>query len=109
MYEKMEIVPAIVCTFNFNGYEFKVSPSTDTIVRFKDSRYDYLRYADEDRNCLAFVFMGRVALDKLMSLGIPPTEIRETIAEDEYDAWLQYETYADMQQFEEEVSDIDLD
>lgn len=101
----MEIVPSTVGTFESMGRQFRICADTETIIRFEDPRYDYLRYVDDEQGCLAIVWLGKEALETLVEFGIPQTVPRETISSQEYEEWVSWEAAQDMAQFEAEIDD----
>lgn len=103
MSDPIKIVPSMVGTFDIGSRTLRVSPDTETIIRFVDSRFDHLRYVDDEQGCIALVWLQQVALTVLADFGIPETKPRVSISEMEYENWLQYEADMDMAQFEAEL------
>lgn len=102
---RVTVVSDQVGTFEVYGRTLRVSADTEVIVRFADSRYDYLRYLDEERQCIAIVRMHPTAYAALVDFGIPETLPRTTMSQSEFNEWLEWEVNVDMAQFEEEMED----
>lgn len=103
--DRVTVVSDQVGTFEVYGRTLRVSADTEVIVRFTDPRFDYLRYLDEEHQCLAIVRMHPTAYTMLVEFGIPETTPRTTMSQSEFNEWLEWETNVDMAQFEEEMAD----
>lgn len=106
---RVTVVSDQVGTFEVYGRTLRVSADTEVIVRFADPRYDYLRYLDEENQCLAIVRMHPTAYELLVEFGIPETTPRMTMSQSEFNEWLEWETQVDMAQFETDVEWEELD
>lgn len=106
---KVEIVPSRVGAFNVGFRELRVCADTEVIVRFVEPRYDYLRYVDEQNQCIACVWLHQDAYDSLVEFGIPETQVRYTISSMEYDNWLEYQAVSTMAEFEAELEGEETD
>lgn len=106
---RVTVVSDQVGTFEVYGRTLRVSADTEVIVRFTESRYDYLRYLDEENQCMAIVRMHQSAYTTLAEFGIPETTPRETMSQSEFNEWLEWEVHMDMAQFEEELGDIETE
>ena len=88
---KVDVVQCQVGSFNVGNRMLRVCADTEVVVRFVDSRYDYLRYLDEENQCVACVWLQGGAYEMLVEFGIPETVPRDTISSAEYENWLQYQ------------------
>lgn len=88
----MKIEPSFIGAFQVGHRELRVCADTEVIVRFVDSRFDYLRYVDDDNGCIACVWLTPPAYAGLVEFGIPETTLRDTITESEHENWLEYQT-----------------
>lgn len=100
---KVEVVQCQVGTFNVGSRSLRVCADTEVIVRFVEPRYDYLRYLDEENQCIACVWLHPSAYEMLVEFGIPETHVRRTISVMEYENWLEYQTISTMSEFEEDI------
>lgn len=67
------------------GNPLLISEAHDSIQRFEDSSFDYLRYWDAENGQLTAIWLGAAALSELMAAGIPETMRSQfTDAEEEY-------------------------
>lgn len=106
---RVMVVSDQVGTFEVYGRTLRVSADTEVIVRFVDSRYDYLRYLDNENQCMAIVRMHPTAYTTLVEFGIPETTPRSTMSQSEFNEWLEWEVQMDMAQFEEELGDTETE
>ena len=103
--DRVTVVSDQVGTFEVYGRTLRVSADTEVIVRFTEPRFDYLRYLDEERQCMAIVRLHQSAYTLLADFGIPETVPRTTMSQSEFNEWLEWEVNVDMAQFEEEMGD----
>ena len=101
---KVEVVQGQVGTFNVGFRSLRVCADTEVLVRFSDPRYDYLRYLDEDQQCVSCVWLTQEAYTMLVEFGIPETTPRSTISSMEYENWLEYQQLR-MEEFEAELDE----
>lgn len=109
MNHRVEITEDYMGRFEIGDLSLEVSPATDLVVRFVDSEFDYLRYLDAENHCMTLHFLGQAALSTLIDFGVPQTRQRLKILQCEYEEYISYKAAYAMYEFEQEVSDIDVD
>lgn len=69
--------------------ELIFSPMTDTVHRFPDADLDHLHFWDDEAGHFRLLFIGSVACDKMVELGIPETH-RDSITSYEHEHWVDW-------------------
>lgn len=88
--KKVEVVPNSSITYRVGPDEddmLYISPSHDSVQRFVEPKYNYLRYYSPQTMQIVAVFLGHEVLADLMDEGIPASEIRDKISEGEMEAY----------------------
>jgi hypothetical protein len=83
------IVPDQCIRLNYGDGEDEhllVAAHADSVQIFPDSRYNYLRYWDNDSDTVRAVYLAEHILADLVDMGIP-TSIRDSITETEHEAY----------------------
>lgn len=106
---KIEIIPDECGGFEVYGKQYQVHPAADVVMRFVDPEYDYLSYVDREAQGITMHWLGSAALNTIVGWGIPETRQRFKMSQSEYDCYLEWQSNLGMQQFEEEVADIDFE
>lgn len=90
MSREVEIVPDQMGGFEILGKRYEVSAATDSVIRFVDNKFDYLRYLDPEEHAITLHWLGQAALGSIVAFGIPETRQRKTIQECEYGEYLRW-------------------
>ena len=95
----VEIIPDFMGCLTVDGYEYNISAATDTVVSFYETKYDHLRYLDQEKECITLEFLPHNVLACMVEYGIPLTHRRSTIMECEYEEYVNWQA-RDLSEFE---------
>jgi hypothetical protein len=88
--EDCPIVDDFCVRLNYGDGDYTLaSPSTDIIMRYTVPDYDHLRLWEADEKVMKAMFISQTLLAQLVEVGIPESEIQETIPEGVYLLWQQ--------------------
>lgn len=99
---RIEITNNWLIEANIYGVAVQLSSSTDDIQRFIEPEYDYLRYYDMDQRVIIPMWLGAAVLSDLAGRGIPETRQRLKMQQCEYDAYIDWHSELEMDEFESE-------
>lgn len=101
-----EVVKDFCVEMTVYGRRMLASPATDSVIRFANHEYDYLRYLDPDQSRITCEFLGQQALSELVGLGIPDSRERLKMTEMEYAQYLEWQDVYHLGDFERDLSEL---